>query len=64
ATRSRERFKRISKEDQIKGESDFIHKCEKLLLVVDVKITLALKLEVDEPLHEKYDDDLERIKLL
>ena len=57
----REKFKRISTEDNVKGEPDFIYKQhDKLLLAVEVKTFWVLNLEVCESLAEKYEDDIER----
>ncbi|CAG8632382.1 5977_t:CDS:2 [Funneliformis caledonium] len=57
----REKFKRISTEDNVKGEPDFIYKQrDKLLLAVEVKTFWVLNLKVCESLAEKYEDDIER----
>lgn len=57
----REKFKRISIEDNIKGEPEFIYKqYDKLLLAVEVKTFWVLNLEAKESLYKKYEDDLER----
>lgn len=56
-------FKRISKEDNVIGEPDFIYKrVGKLLLPIEVKTLWVLYLESDEPLHERYEEDLKRKK--
>ncbi|CAI2189768.1 9503_t:CDS:2 [Funneliformis geosporum] len=56
-------FKRISKEDNVIGEPDFIYKrIGKLLLPIEVKTLWVLYLEGDESLHKRYEYDLERKK--
>ncbi|CAG8601406.1 2617_t:CDS:2 [Diversispora eburnea] len=54
-------FKRISKEDNVKGDPDFIYKnINELLIIIEVKTLWVLYLEDSESLHEKYKEDLRR----
>ncbi|CAG8751929.1 10425_t:CDS:2, partial [Racocetra persica] len=53
-------FKRISIEDEVKGEPDFIYKrIGKLLLPIEVKTQWVLFIQ-NELLHERYNRDLEK----
>ncbi|CAG8562636.1 4256_t:CDS:2 [Scutellospora calospora] len=54
-------FKRISKDDNVIGEPDFIYgRIGKLLLPIEVKTFWILYLEGNESLHERYEEDLKR----
>ncbi|CAG8523249.1 13885_t:CDS:2 [Cetraspora pellucida] len=54
-------YKRISMEDNIKGDPDFIYRNnDELLTIIEVKTRWDLCLEDGESLHEKYKEDLRR----
>jgi len=62
----KEKFKQISAEDNVKDDPYFIY-CQlgdndstSLLLAIEVKTSWVLKLDVEESLHETYEDDFKR----